>query len=676
MVASLKARREAFTHLQEYVGDNPFLLKLKRDIFTYGKSDLMTDLNVEYINSNYNFQAKEINKTIRIADWFGEKKKEEWGVEFVPEKLKITWLLGVTSSIYHCYVQYRKSVSPVMCFLPKKAVLTNFLVEDYHNVVVDFERYNRLMSSKDPERRLFPHQMEAVQFLLSRKKCVLADDMGLGKTTSLSVAAIEGNFDSVLIICPASLKTNWKDELLWFVPERDITVIGSYLDKNKSELEKYLGYGIGRSGKTLKELQDEAKESGNWQENRFIIINYDILNKFYTLPNGRSREAIELAYQQSPILQYLKNRKSLIICDEAHTLSNMKSDRYQIIKDMVKRAEVEGLYLATGTPITNDPENYYNMLFLLGDPITDDWNYYMKRYCGATEIAMNTPQNKALRDRLTTKFISNKKVANWNDLTPEQKVELREYLKRNGVKMIMKKNEPTNSDELKERTSHLYLRRIKEDLESLTVSKNIHEVFYNLTPQQWAEYTTLWNEYEAAQLEENPDKELNKDLIEGAIYRKYCSNQMIPNTKKLVNKLLAEGRKVIIICCYDEELYTLQDYYRDYCVIYNGKMGPKEKDKAKKEFTENPQKIVFIGNLKACGLGLTLTVSNAMVFNNFSFVPGDNRQGEDRIFRIGQKTNVDIYYQMFIGTQYEKMWNTVLKKELFINQVIKKEDEK
>ena len=35
--------------------------------------------------------------------------------------------------------------------------------------------------------------------------------MGLGKTTEASVAAIEGNFDSVLIICPASLKNNWKN---------------------------------------------------------------------------------------------------------------------------------------------------------------------------------------------------------------------------------------------------------------------------------------------------------------------------------------------------------------------------------------------------------------------------------------------------------------------------------
>ena len=169
---------------------------------------------------------------------------------------------------------------------------------------------------------------------------------------------------------------------------------------------------------------------------------------------------------------------------------------------------------------------------------------------------------------------------------------------------------------------------------------------------------------------------MNKDLIEGAIYRKYCSNQMIPNTIKLVNKILAEQRKVIIICCYDEELYTLQKYYGDYCVIYNGKMNVNEKDKAKSAFLEDPGKVVFIGNLKACGVGLTLTSSNAMVFNNFSFVPGENRQGEDRIFRIGQTKDVDIYYQMFIGTQYEKMWKTVLKKELFIDQVIKKEIEK
>ena len=264
------------------------------------------------------------------------------------------------------------------------------------------------------------------------------------------------------------------------------------------------------------------------------------------------------------------------------------------------------------------------------------------------------------------------------DLKDEEKVDLRDYLKKH-CKMITIKNNPTNLDELKERTSHIYLRRVKEDNESLTVTKNVHEVYYTFTPLQWAEYSRLWAEYEEANRisqETGEVNELNKNLLEGAIYRAYCSNEMLPNTIKLCNKLLEEDRKVIIICCYDEELYALRDVYGESCVIYNGKLLPKQKEAAKNAFINDPTKRVFIGNLKACGVGLTLIVSNAMIFNNMSFVPGDNRQAEDRIFRIGQQSNVDIYYQMFQGTQYEHMWNTVLKKELSINQVIKKESEK
>jgi SNF2 family DNA or RNA helicase len=65
-----------------------------------------------------------------------------------------------------------------------------------------------------------------------------------------------------------------------------------------------------------------------------------------------------------------------------------------------------------------------------------------------------------------------------------------------------------------------------------------------------------------------------------------------------------------------------------------------------------------------------------MVFNNLSFLPADNRQMEDRIYRIGQTRDVNIYYQFVKNTQYEKIWDIVMKKELVIDQVIKKESEK
>ena len=46
------------------------------------------------------------------------------------------------------------------------------------------------------------------------------------------------------------------------------------------------------------------------------------------------------------------------------------------------------------------------------------------------------------------------------------------------------------------------------------------------------------------------------------------------------------------------------------------------------------------------------------------------------VHRLSSKEDVDIYYQIFNDTQYERMWNIVLRKSMIIDQVIKKEDEK
>lgn len=671
MQISTKKRVEALDVLQNYNGDNPYILMVRRDVIVNRNVSALSDFAVDYVLANKDYTPKEINKVIKIADWFGEKKKNDWNTDFVPEKLKITFLLGETSTTYHVYAKYRQSLPPVQVFIPKKAVLTNFMLEDYHNYKVDFDRYDRLSTAKDPNRKLKDHQKEAIQFLLVRKKCILADDMGLGKTTSLAVAAIEGNFDSILIITPANLKQTWKDELLWYVPERDITIIEGYIGKTKSELEAYLGYGVGKSKMSVSELQEEARTTTKWRENRIVIINYDILNEFYEIPASRKKENIEKAFKNSPLLQFVANKKSLLIVDEAHELSNMKAQRYKIIKDLIKRGGPESIYLSTGTPITNDPLNYFNLLYLLEEGVTDDWSYYMKRYCGAIEIC----KDKEERDHWTAVFLKDKKKPNWASLTDDEKVELRAFLKQH-CKMITIQKDPTNLDELRDRTSHIYLRRVKQDLNNFTIKKHVHEVFYSFTQKQWQEYSRLWEEYEAEKSETDPYSDLNKQLIEGAIYRNYCSNQMIPNTIKMVKKFVEEGHKVVVICCYDEELYTLRDHFGDSCVIYNGKMTPKAKEKSKYEFINNPDIKVMICNLIAAGVGLTLVVSDVMIFNNFDYVYANNVQAEDRIFRMGQKKDVDIYYQMFIGTQYEHIWKTSLRKKTLSDTVIKKEDEK
>lgn len=680
MFNTIKAKNEAIDILKEYSGKNPYLLRLKRDVILCKKTAILTDYVVEYVIKNKDFSPIQVNKNIRIADWLGEKMKDEFELEFYPQLVRILTYLGETSYSFHCLIKYRQNMEPIEYFLPKKGVLGNFLVEDYHNVSVDFERYDTLSTSKDQKRKLKDHQKEAVQFLLSRKKCILADDMGLGKTTELSVAAIEGNFDSVLIICPASLKTNWRDELLWYVDDRYISIIGSLDDKNKSELESYLGYGVGKSNLTLQQLKEEAKEKGKWNVNRFVIINYDILDEFYKFPASRSQENIKIAYENSPLLQYITNKKSLIIIDEAHKLSNSTSDRYKIINDLIKKGNPNSIYLATGTPVTNNPQNLYCLLKLIGDEITNDWQYYMDRYCGAMKIPAKGEKEKWTKFYLAGKkkyynSIGKKAPESWYDLTQAEKDELKVYIKAH-ARMITITKDGTNLEELKLKLSHIYLRRTKEDISEGLPNKCVHELLYDFDLKQIMEYNKLWEEYEAAQLEADPTKEINKDLLEGAIYRKYCSNEMVPNTISLVDSFIENGEKVIIATCFDEELNRLKDYYGDSCVVYNGKMTPKQKDAAKDKFLSNNSIKVFIGNIIAAGVGLNLVAASKLVFNDMSYVPGDNRQMEDRIYRIGQKRDVDIYYQLFRGTQYEKIWNTVMKKELVINQVIKKENEK
>lgn len=655
--------------LRNFTGQNPYIQGLKRAVLSNGNTSHLTDFAMEYVLSNADYPQRQICKTVEITDWYGEVLKKNFSIEFVPKKIHIFSILGETKAFYHIVFKYRQNMEPMLMFVPKKAICEDFLLTDFHDVFFDPSRYNNLMHLKNPDRNMKPHQEEAVQFLLSRKKCILADDMGLGKSLELSVAAIEGNFDSVLIICPASLKTNWKDELMWFVPEKDISVIEGFTGKNKKELEKHLGYGEGKSGKNRQELMEEAKSLGKWKENRFVIVNYDILDEFYQPIKARTPETIRKKGSEYPLFGYLYGKKSLIIIDEAHELSNSTSDRYKLIKNLIGKTSPDSIYLSTGTPITNEPSNYYNLLSLIGHHVADDYEYYVNRYCGAMKIPA-----KGEKDKWKAKYYQLCKKPGWSSLTEAEKNGLKPYIMSH-ARLITILRDPSNLDELRNRTAGVYLRRVKEDLSELPMKK-IHEIRYDFTMEQMSEYDRLWEEYEQMKKEENPEKEINKELIEGAIYRKYCSNAMIPHTQKLVDWYIERGEKVVVACCYDEELYTLRDYYGDKCVIFNGKMSLKEKDIARKAFLDDPTKMVFIGNIASCGAGITLISSHVMVFNNFDYTYALNAQMTDRIYRIGQKKDVDIYYQMFKGTQYEKMWDINLRKKTISTTVIKKEDEK
>ncbi len=608
----------AYDILKDYTGPNNYI-KYLSVLNKENRLDQLNTMNVDYILKNKDFKPVRLDKVVGVTPWMGERLKNEFGLSFTPSRILIDGIVGETEHIYHIYMKYgQKQPKSKSYFMSKRGLMEVLLTSNYEHTEIDFNKYDQMLADRGKEGyRVLEHQKVAAKFLHTIRKGILADDQGLGKTMSTTIAALEGDYKKVLIVCPASLKTNWRNEIGMFI---DVEENVKILESNKEYIDK-----------------------------RFTIINYDILEKFYKVPTeeyevvemnskgemvtkiktkkSRKKNVIEESMKNSPLFQ---SKFDLIIIDEAHKLSNNTSGRYKAIEDLIKRSKMENIFILTGTPITNKPYNYYNILKLIDAEITRNWEEYVKTFCDGREIRLKTG------------------------------------------KKIWLTSGSSNLEELSGKTKHLYLRRMKEDLE--LPPKEIIEIYYDLEEEQKDEYNKLWSDYELANQE--TDKTLNKELTEGIILRQYVSTEMVNKTINLTNSMIEKGKKVVIACSFENEIQLFKEYYGDKAVIYKGGMSIKQKDEAKRKFMEEPEVMVFIGNIIAAGVGLTLTVSHICVFNSFSWVPGDNLQMMDRVHRISQKHEVSIYFQLYRNTIYQEMWDKVMGKAMIIDSVIKDEKTK
>ena len=88
------------------------------------------------------------------------------------------------------------------------------------------------------------------------------------------------------------------------------------------------------------------------------------------------------------------------------------------------------------------------------------------------------------------------------------------------------------------------------------------------------------------------------------------------------------------------------------------------------EKQENEKIKVFVGNVKAAGVGITLTAAEAVIMNDLSFVPGDLSQAEDRAYRYGQKNCVSVYYPIFENTIEGIIYDILNNKKKIIGTVM------
>jgi SWI/SNF-related matrix-associated actin-dependent regulator 1 of chromatin subfamily A len=169
-----------------------------------------------------------------------------------------------------------------------------------------------------------PFQLAGIAYAAEKKNCLIADEMGLGKTIQAIGVINATQPETVLVVCPASLKLNWRNELKkWLVKDYNVEIVNSAYPENAN----------------------------------IVIINYDLLQKHKDNLSAK--------------------KWGLVMFDEAHYLKNPKAQRTQA---GLAIAADRKIYL-TGTPVVNRPIELYPILKNANVDFAVSWERYVRRYC-------------------------------------------------------------------------------------------------------------------------------------------------------------------------------------------------------------------------------------------------------------------------------------------------------
>lgn len=161
---------------------------------------------------------------------------------------------------------------------------------------------------------LLPYQLDGIAFAASVGRAILADDMGLGKTIQgVGVAeflARESDVRKVLVISPASLKSQWQSEIRRFC-ERDCQLVSG-------------------------SINDRAKQYAS--DCFFTICNYEQVLR--------------------DILAIEQLKWDLIVLDEGQRIKNWESKTSRIIKGLKSRFAL----VLSGTPLENRLDELFSVV--------------------------------------------------------------------------------------------------------------------------------------------------------------------------------------------------------------------------------------------------------------------------------------------------------------------------
>lgn len=457
-------------------------------------------------------------------------------------------------------------------------------------------------------------------------KLYITDDYIVTHNTIQAIGLINYlDLTSGLIVCPATLKLNWKKEMEKWLVDKSLTVGVAY---------------------------------GNDIPNTdFVIVNYDIL--------VRNEAALR------------KEEWGLLVCDEAQYLQNPKSGRTKVIfgewytkypktdrttgmpmgstKEVCKKRGVLAWYrlMLSGTPMMKRPVDLWPMIRDF-DPTGLGKSYYdfAMDYCAGYEgsfgmVADGGSNLEELNEKLRRAFMVRRLKTNvLKDLPPKTREVI--LLPTEGLRKIIK----TERDKF---TSALAMLDAANTGIEYKPKMALEEVDPGLMLDTLTKY--LPQGFDAGEMDELDPGELVAGFAAFSQARHELALSKLPMAIEHIKRLLDADEKVIVFAIHRDVVAGLYEAFPQAARIIGG-MSPKKVEAEKLRFQGDkdlgipPEPLcnIILGNLKAAGVGHTLTEATVVVFVEMWSVPGDMEQCEDRAHRIGLEHNVLVQYLVVAGT--------------------------
>lgn len=204
----------------------------------------------------------------------------------------------------------------------------------------------------------FDYQHAGIEWLVHNRRTMLLDKMGLGKTLESIYAAVQVS-SKIVVICPNSLKGNWLDEL-------------------EKHLSTYAAHVTGSSKKD-RELAVQTFAQATKTDPRvptFLIMHYEAMRLMVSFGTRKFGKVKVPIVENLGLLEEVF-RGAVVICDEAHRLKNVRTHQSVAIAAIRPLR----LWLMTGTPVSNQPEDVWHLTNLVRPGILGfSWSAFCDRH--------------------------------------------------------------------------------------------------------------------------------------------------------------------------------------------------------------------------------------------------------------------------------------------------------